>query len=45
MKYSLDSVCGPPVVKRGPELKPKPLTGIQKHAAEQVKVYEFRKKG
>jgi hypothetical protein len=44
MKYSLDSVCGPPVVKRGPDVVKK-QTGIEKHAAEQTKVYEFRKKG
>lgn len=33
MKYTLDSICGPPVVKRGPDLKPK-LTGIDKQNLE-----------
>ena len=34
MKYTLDSICGPPVVKRGPYLKPK--SGIEKELQDEA---------
>jgi hypothetical protein len=38
--YSLDSLCGPPRVKRAPEPKPL-LTGIEKVEAEQAEAKKF----